>query len=992
MSTWELLDQKRGEVGPWLRRAFWLPMRQMLEMFHILPLAAALAVSFLLATDGQLREIYISYLENLGSDDFIRTTIHFVAAALVFALISAVLYQAHYLLSTTRISAVYSNYTELGGGSRLRRLQNGAAVVLALSPWLGLAAGLLNTKIYLAKLFGTLQHAGVGNINIVEMQKVPMPSDSTIIAGGMVLGIIVACLAVARTTGRALRHTVVILTPVAASIFYLLLTDPPQINPSAWQLVGIAGSVVLITTAYFFVYYRLYTMRARFVYSRFVLPDTGYNVRRRQRILLFMWVLLPWLILLALYFGTTFYAAPLLSAPSAPLHSWAIVPVVMSWAIATGIAVVLVLDRARQKRRLLQWTYIAVGSLAAMGLLLSQFGSANINVVVYRAIGPLGSLGLAILFVVSIFALLALLSQRSGFPTMTLLIVVLLVSLAGPFPIGWTIASLTIICVGVFGLAVASRLWAVACVALILAVAGWINFAKMHSIKALDLRRDADGKAVEQQFRSWLDRRLGPTQANSSVATPTACSAKYLNTSRKYPVFIFAFSGGGIYAASAASMFLARLQDIDSCFAEHVFAISAVSGGAIGSTIFQALEESRLHEGPAAARSPAGAEPGARSPSATAPATGLCAPPTQSAPAAANYAVEKEICAIIGDDHFSPLVASIFPELLGLTSNGRAQELSASFDLSVKNRDPAASAALEDSFDEFARRWLAGSKAPSLVLNATWVETGYRAAFAPFPLHAIDDSLYSFADRNMPDDPKLTLMDAAVVSARFPAVLPPYSVTINKVDKDKTTEKPGGTMLWNFVDGGYSDTSGATTALALYKALKDTAAKRNVDLRAILITSSDPQLEAKEINGTAFADILGPIDAMLSVRNGLGNEAVARTCDGVIEDKASAAEVQNSCEARANKMNSPLQIVGIEDETYGLSLGWKISQTTFGVVSWMLGEPYQVNATDCDAAAQTSRDGGAQANGQFVLNDKIVKRNSCVLLSIRQLLEVAPAK
>jgi hypothetical protein len=243
----------------------------------------------------------------------------------------------------------------------------------------------------------------------------------------------------------------------------------------------------------------------------------------------------------------------------------------------------------------------------------------------------------------------------------------------------------------------------------------------------------------------------------------------------------------------------------------------------------------------------------------------------------------------------------------------------------------------------------------------------------------------------MPDDLKLTLMDAAVVSARFPAVLPPYSVTINKVDKDKTTEKPSGTMLWNFVDGGYSDTSGATTALALYKALKDIATKRNVDLRAILITSSDPQLEAKDINGTVFADILGPVDAMLSVRNGLGNEAVARACDGVIEDKASAAEAQNSCETRANNPNSPLQIVGIEDETYGLSLGWKISQTTFGVVSWMLGEPYLVNATDC-GAGQTSRDGGAQANGQFVLNDKIVKRNSCVLLSIQQLLEVAPAK
>ncbi len=47
--------------------------------------------------------------------------------------------------------------------------------------------------------------------------------------------------------------------------------------------------------------------------------------------------------------------------------------------------------------------------------------------------------------------------------------------------------------------------------------------------------------------------------------------------------------GGGIYASVAAAIFLSRMQDICPRFAQHVFAISGVSGGAVGSTLFQSL-------------------------------------------------------------------------------------------------------------------------------------------------------------------------------------------------------------------------------------------------------------------------------------------------------------------------------------------------------------------------------------------------------------------
>ena len=334
-------------------------------------------------------------------------------------------------------------------------------------------------------------------------------------------------------------------------------------------------------------------------------------------------------------------------------------------------------------------------------------------------------------------------------------------------------------------MAAVSRLWAVACVAMILAVTGGINFAKMHGMKEVDLRTTADGKKLEEQFNSWLDRTemaAGNSNAGGgTAAAQAACSARYVDKSEQYPVFIVAVEGGGIYAASAASMLLAELQDRDPCFSQHVFAISAVSGGAIGATIFQAIDQARLDEVPAAAASPAtistiANNAGAASTPPADPSNGSVPLPCENDQLTANHSLEKEVCEIIEDDHFSPLVASIFPELLGFTRSGRAQELATSFQQSVKARDPAAAAALNDTFDDFAEHWSERSKAPALILNATWVENGFRAAFAPFPLHAIDGSLYSFADKNMPDDPDLTLIKAAVVSARFPAVLPPYSL------------------------------------------------------------------------------------------------------------------------------------------------------------------------------------------------------------------------
>jgi hypothetical protein len=1010
-TSWELLVEKRGTIAPSLRRQFWLPLRRLLKMFHVLPVAAAAAVFFLLAFDGQLTEIYITYLEDIASPEVVVTVFRFVAVALAFGLISAVLYEAHYRLSGPRINVIFSMNSEVGTGSRLRHVQDVSAILIALSPWLGLAAGLYKTNISLTDVFIKIRSA---NADLKAFGHVPIPSNWAIAGALLVLAAAMAWLAAAYLKSRSLQRAVMLLNPLAAVFVLWLLIGTPAFSPTTVKIVAAAITAVTVLI-YYVVYYRIQLMRAYIFRAHALQDDNNFSLRQWQRIILFAWALLPWVLALALYFlfpGATALKALLADAsvaqpgskPLSPLPSLAMIPVAVCWVSAIGLAVAALLHNVRDSSVAKFWLYGIVCALAAAGLLIFWLATAEQIVILYQLAGPLSALALSLLFVISVFVLLAVLSQRSNFPALTLSILVLVASATLPLPAGVSGGLISGLCLALAIVAVLSRLFPAAALALLLIAIVAVNYFKSQN-QPLHLNDQIQGANLTRQFNAWLSSR-GVPLANGKPSSGPADSC-FAPTSVKaangqpaqYPVYIIAVEGGGIYAASAGSVFLARLQDENPCFSDHVFAISAVSGGAIGSTIFQSLENARLTALLATGASQATLAHDANTPRQSAvnsSATSQSCQLQSGSETSTDFPLEGQVCRIIQGDHFSPLVGSIFPEMLGFVSKGRAKELAASFQHSVEAESQPAGVALGA---RYTGHWVSNSKAPALVLNATWVETGLRTAFAPFPLHAIDDSLYSFRDADMPKNSEESLIDAAVVSARFPFVLPPYSVEINPKapsQAQRGTAAGGGITdeleRWNFVDGGYSDSSGAATALAMYKWLQSTAQSRHVALRVILLTSSDPKLKPDQINGTTFADIMGPMNAILSVRNGLANEAVARACDGVMSASPSASNggTLNTCEDRANKTDSALQIVGIEDTTYGLSLGWKISQTTFGVVSWMLGQPNLVNDSYCNGATNTPSEPGGQTNGQFILNEHVVLSNSCVLLSVQRALNNGP--
>jgi hypothetical protein len=173
------------------------------------------------------------------------------------------------------------------------------------------------------------------------------------------------------------------------------------------------------------------------------------------------------------------------------------------------------------------------------------------------------------------------------------------------------------------------------------------------------------------------------------------------------------------------------------------------------------------------------------------------------------------------------------------------------------------------------------------------------------------------------------------------------------------------------------------------------------------------------------------LDALMKVRSDLGDQAVARACTYIYSSPAkeenrgrvSVMETNAFCVNQSWKTDgtAPLQMVEIQDQTYGLALGWKISATTFAVIKWMLGTPDgcidpaatpsnsddQSSPGTKDSAEAQSPASGSSAADQIgskkttpvasaedpnaQLTKAILRRNSCVLTSMAKLVRDAEA-
>jgi hypothetical protein len=278
--------------------------------------------------------------------------------------------------------------------------------------------------------------------------------------------------------------------------------------------------------------------------------------------------------------------------------------------------------------------------------------------------------------------------------------------------------------------------------------------------------------AVSEHFQAWLTTRVADKAPESGSGEP-------------YPVFVVAAAGGGIRAAYWTALVLAEMADRYPRFVDHVYALSGVSGGSLGSAVFAALIADRST------------------------ATGATA-------GATSYLEDTR--AILGQDFLSPVVAGmLFPDLLqrfwpvpdsvpvlgALALPDRARYLEQSWEVAWRQHTG------NDRFAErFADLWQApvDGQVPALLLNTTWVDDGSRAVVSNLSVrgeHFLEvDDLLSECPLTLP------LSAAVHLSARFTYVSPAGTVYCQGRPRPR-----------RLVDGGYFENAGALTAFELLNSM-----------------------------------------------------------------------------------------------------------------------------------------------------------------------------
>ncbi|MGE3228321.1 MAG: hypothetical protein AB7J30_02670 [Hyphomicrobium sp.] len=1011
-----------GVIGNWFRRWF--------EAVHPLPILFAAAVAMLLGGVGQLYELYTVLIEAYydvgqaaegGTEPTAWGGIQIAIAVVALLTLSGSLYVANRSLGRFRTAHVFQEYHGSAVDSRLSFRVHFVGLLAALLPLLGAAYGVaiagrrmirhLETILSGSGHYSQLEGAGAETyfsrgfdgviITQAHMERLrglyadlstwdPVLSllDDPWFRIGAPLALLVLLLPLAALTMRKPIDGL-LLAPIRLRRRLARLRGKPEPElsfkqgsvsakasdfvrvvelgwlPSLWRIFGRAA-VVLATalTVASLVVPLVFAMRA---------AHAG------------------WLPNLSWTFWADLTSGPEFTGGSAtPVGLWA-------------VSATLVLIVAAFLPRLFSgvWSTIAralLWTLAALAVFsgFAEFEWASIS----RMLGPLAMAIIACLVIFSILVIAAMAARQTGIPILLVLVGIGAVVVPEKLELGnWLLVACLVLSVFLWATWSPQREQARILVVALLAVAlvglhkhwhnvTWLQFTTADAMPdspapTASAKPLAEPLPLASTFREWLTVRR---------------EAENWPAGKPYPVFIIAAEGGGIYAAAAAATVLSRMQAHCDNFSQHVFAVSGVSGGAVGATIFH---------------SALGADP-AR----TQLAHGPCRPQSLESKEPATFDLEQEVDRVVRDDHLSPLVGLIAPDVLG-TANDRAWGLEQSLVKSLCEHFGAEPGQVSEKFDAvknceawgtapFAAHWRLDKPAPALVLNTTWVRVGNRVVYAPFKLQSDkfvtldafgEGGELSSAWPNRYD--KVPLVRAAVDSARFPGIVPAQEL---KTDDGKER--------WYFVDGGYVDASGAMTAQEIYRSLKEIIEDKpdqfgQVDLRLVLLTSSQTDKIKEGSTEPELRDVMAPIVAVFTVRGLLSRIAAKETIARVAQSPANKAAELAALEspeqkppptpdgARSSRDKWAVTVIELNQQDFALELGWKISRLTQDIVSLQIGHPSL--CTRANGEAQQKRLAPSDANPKDPSVDRTKRRtplevartiraNSCVMLSMETLL------
>jgi len=488
--------------------------------------------------------------------------------------------------------------------------------------------------------------------------------------------------------------------------------------------------------------------------------------------------------------------------------------------------------------------------------------------------------------------------------------------------------------------------------ALIFAYFNWNNNHEVR-LQAADTAEEAQADDLYTAFLDWYGKRPAErTRVYTDRPDP-----------KRYPVYVIAAQGGGVYAANLAALTLTRLYTACPALRHHVFAVSAVSGGSLGASTFNAFWlRARKNNNPEVM----GDE---------------CR--LQAATDGQVSELERDVTTYLGHDFLSPVLSgALFPDFLqrfivpgfGVLDRARAFEASLNHAWIDTNR-LRGNKRLAGFKNPFRRKFLRLSadfrapdvQAPALVLNTTSVETGERFVVAPFlqdpavPMQFVYPVMAEGKD-GLPAEHDMSLATAISLSARFPIILPPGGYP-RQISPFHFSQK-------NLVDGGYFESSAIETAIDLVDGIR---ARLPNDLEVqpefrIIILNEDYSADTEPANLTEFG---APVMTLDKTRRRRGQLAKWRVKTGEAFERFYSIELQH--------------------DYFYMPLGWHLSDTTQDMIAKQIGFPSECRlpayTPDSDTAAIFGRSPSFRS---FITLINKLNNNRCALADI--ITELTPAK
>jgi len=412
------------------------------------------------------------------------------------------------------------------------------------------------------------------------------------------------------------------------------------------------------------------------------------------------------------------------------------------------------------------------------------------------------------------------------------------------------------------------------------------------------------------------------------------------------PIILVSSEGGGIRSAHYTSAVLARLADQCPRLARRIFAISAVSGAAVGAAAYRASLDVLPLEGT------------------------TCDFDEDAAPGPRQAALD----AMFRRDHLSPILAKqMFPELIQAFVPASTSESQSAF-FPRTDRQLGFELSLEHAFadafdvDRHNNPFTASAfgelgqarAAPHLLINMTETASGgvyvasdldlanmrarhrwlhdFRCIWSPEPANDLVEPACN-------QSPDFSLSTIAASSARFPVLSPAGSVRTHEA-------------TFRFVDGGYFDNSGAETLVGVVEHLQRQARERGQPAPriAVLHIDSNPYRQRLPVKWRLDFDI-HELQAVLATREERQRISVGRLYN-----------------MHRDRRFCSLRFVEVADNNVPLRLGWILSDPA--------AEELEAQAAAQLAAAfpNPAICDGSQSHELYAANDLYVERLSTAAL------------